>query len=367
MNLYSYDYLKHNYNITNQLFIGLMALIFFIIIVVGLFYYRNRNNPRFRNLFILVSLSGALVIAIQTGQTVQVLKKIADQKHVSVDDVYASSNALNDGMTVQIGKKYYVVNFNNDQSNYNLKETQLVNPPKHVNKAQFNFGFGGTDSNGVDYGSIALKFIVGLIMVVLQINLSGKGNLTPSNALDQLQNYILGGIIGGIIYNSQITVLQFVVILLIWSVIVFTIKFLTGQSNSINKLINGTPQVLILDGKVNVTRALNTGVNANELAFKLRTDGVSNFRDVKNATLEQNGQLTVTTFKDQAINYPIIADGQINKLVMERAGITEPQLVEMLKKQHTIIPDVYLAQLNNGKLNVVKYPMKSRILRKFKR
>ena len=44
---------------------------------------------------------------------------------------------------------------------------------------------------------------IGLLAIILQINLMGKGNLAPTSALDQLQNYVLGGIIGAIIYNDQ--------------------------------------------------------------------------------------------------------------------------------------------------------------------
>lgn len=46
-----------------------------------------------------------------------------------------------------------------------------------------------------------------MLCLILQINLLGKGNLAPTSAIDQVQNYVLGGIIGGIIYNSDISVL----------------------------------------------------------------------------------------------------------------------------------------------------------------
>ncbi|GAF38649.1 probable membrane protein YetF [Agrilactobacillus composti DSM 18527 = JCM 14202] len=47
------------------------------------------------------------------------------------------------------------------------------------------------------YSDVALKLILGFLTIVIQINLAGKGNLAPTNALDQLQNYVLGGVIGG--------------------------------------------------------------------------------------------------------------------------------------------------------------------------
>ena len=56
------------------------------------------------------------------------------------------------------------------------------------------------------YAIVAVKLILGLLALVLVINLTGKGNLAPASASDQVQNYVLGGIVGGVIYNSDISI-----------------------------------------------------------------------------------------------------------------------------------------------------------------
>ncbi len=76
------------------------------------------------------------------------------------------------------------------------------------------------------YGPIIGKFILGMLCIILQINIVGKRNLAPVTALDQVQNYVLGGIIGGIIYNQDITVLQFLMVLVIWTLVVMVLQFL---------------------------------------------------------------------------------------------------------------------------------------------
>ena len=68
--------------------------------------------------------------------------------------------------------------------------------------------------------TITIKLALGLISLVFVINVTGKGNLAPSSAVDQVQNFVLGGIIGGIIYNSSISILQYVVILIIWTILI---------------------------------------------------------------------------------------------------------------------------------------------------
>ena len=64
-------------------------------------------------------------------------------------------------------------------------------------------------SDDLFYLNVFLKLLLGLLAIVLVINKSGKGNLAPTSAIDQVQNYVLGGIIGGIIYSPAISILQF--------------------------------------------------------------------------------------------------------------------------------------------------------------
>lgn len=89
------------------------------------------------------------------------------------------------------------------------------------------------------YLPIIIEFVLGLLVFILQINLTGKGNLAPSTALDAVQNYALGGIIGGVIYNENITILQFVMVLIVWTIIVLTLKFSKDHNRFIRNIIDG--------------------------------------------------------------------------------------------------------------------------------
>ena len=169
----------------------------------------------------------------------------------------------------------------------------------------------------MDYGLIAIKFILWMVCLIFQINILGKGNLAPTSAVDQVQNYVLGGIIGGIIYNRDITVLQFVMVLLIWTVIVFIVKFFKEHNRIIQKVIDGQPQILIKNGQIRVEECMRAGITASELMFRLRTRGVYELSKVKSGILEQNGQLVVIENNEQDVRFPLINDGQINHDVLE--------------------------------------------------
>lgn len=207
----------------------------------------------------------------------------------------------------------------------------------------------------LSYGDLALKFTVGFLFMVIQINLLGKSNLAPTNAIDQLQNYVLGGIVGGMIYNQSITLLQFTMVLVIWTLIVFIAKFLTSHSNIMKKIIDGTPSVIVTKGKIDVDLALKNGLTASDLAFKLRQAGVYDIREVKRAIFEQNGQLTIVMKNEENIKYPIVLDGKINEEELEILDKDEDWVEKKLDEKGLKVSEVFLANYINGKVIAYKY------------
>ncbi|PMD68263.1 DUF421 domain-containing protein [Companilactobacillus nuruki] len=207
----------------------------------------------------------------------------------------------------------------------------------------------------LSYGDLTLKFIIGFLFMVLQINLFGRGNIAPTSAIDQLQNYVLGGIVGGMIYNASITILQFTLVLLIWTMVVFVAKFLTNHNNFFKKIIEGTPQLIIKNGKIDVNLALRNGLSANDLSFKLRQAGVMDVRNVKRAVFERNGQLTLVMKNEDSIKYPIILDGKIDTDELATINKDVEWVEQQLTKYNLDIADVYLGNYIDNQLIIYKY------------
>lgn len=207
----------------------------------------------------------------------------------------------------------------------------------------------------LSYADLTLKFTVGFIFMVIQINLFGKSNLAPTSAIDQLQNYVLGGIVGGMIYNQDISLLQFTMVLLIWTLIVFIAKFLTNHNNLFKKIVQGSPVEVITNGKINVNSALKMGLSASDLAFKLRQSGVNDIRNVKRAIFEQNAQLTVIMKDERNIKYPIVLDGKVNSDELDIIGKDSEWVEEKLAEHNLKISEVYLANYINGKVIAYTY------------
>ena len=204
--------------------------------------------------------------------------------------------------------------------------------------------------------TIAIKLALGLISLVFVINVTGKGNLAPSSAVDQVQNFVLGGILGGIIYNSSISILQYVVILIIWTILILLLKWLNTNVLVIKQLIDGKPVIIIKNGKLDPEACRSKGLSAADVALKLRSQGVFQLKDVKRAVIEQNGQFIIVRFGDENPKYPIITDGVVQTEILDTIGKSEEWLMEELQKEgYDNVADIFIAEYDKGQINVVTY------------
>ena len=204
--------------------------------------------------------------------------------------------------------------------------------------------------------TIAIKLALGLISLVFVINVTGKGNLAPSSAVDQVQNFVLGGLLGGIIYNSSISLLQYVVILIIWTILILLLKWLNTNVLVIKQLIDGKPVLIIKNGKLDPEACRSKGLSASEVALKLRSQGVFQLKDVKRAVIEQNGQFIIVRMGDENPKYPIITDGVIQTEILDTIGKSEEWLMAKLEEEgYDNVADIFIAEYDKGQINVVTY------------
>ena len=207
-----------------------------------------------------------------------------------------------------------------------------------------------------NYIEILIKLALGLVSLVFVINVTGKGNLAPNSAIDQIQNYVLGGIIGGVIYNSSITILQYAVILIMWTILVLLLKWLTNNVGFVKQMIDGKPTMLIKNGEIDPEACRSVGLSASDVALKLRGQGIFQLKEVKRAVQEQNGQLIVVQNGDENPKFPVITDGVIQSDVLDTLSLTEEWLLDHLNKQgYDNVANIFITEYDKGQLSVVTY------------
>ncbi|RRD41007.1 DUF421 domain-containing protein [Leptotrichia sp. OH3620_COT-345] len=202
--------------------------------------------------------------------------------------------------------------------------------------------------------SMAIKLTIGFSALVLFMNLNGKGQLAPLSTGDQIGNYVLGGIIGGVIYNPSITIVQFLMVLLIWGLLMTAINFLKNTSTEMKNIIDGQIITLVKDGKMATENFAKASMSILDFYTKLRMKGVYKVSDIEEAFTESNGQITIIK-KEDNLGIMLIAEGKIIESNLEHVGKDIRWLVKKLnEKGIESIENIFLAEISGDDLFIVK-------------
>ena len=205
------------------------------------------------------------------------------------------------------------------------------------------------------YFLVGIKFILGILIMILQIHILGKHEFSVNTPLNQIQNYVLGGIIGGVIYNTSISILTFLIFILVWSLVVIIVKLMVNIG-FIKSLVVGNPITLVKNGKVNVANCAKVGISAEQLMLTIRTEGLDSTEDIKSAIMETNGKLTIIDMKSSAPKFPLISNGKINEDILDLIGHDEDWVNSKLKERGIdSLNDVFLGEYVKGRLILTTY------------
>lgn len=203
---------------------------------------------------------------------------------------------------------------------------------------------------------VAIKLTIGFIALVVFMNLNGRSQLAPTSTEDQIGNYVLGGIIGGVIYNPSITIVQFLIVLLIWGLLMTTIDFLKNSNKNVKKMIDGQIVYLIKGGKMLTENFAQATLSIPDFYTKLRTKGIFKVSEIEDAFMESNGQLIVIQKNDENYSNLLVSEGKIIEDNLVHIGKNDEWLKEELAKYNVLdINDIFLVEYSNDdKLFIVK-------------
>lgn len=188
------------------------------------------------------------------------------------------------------------------------------------------------------------------------MNISGKTQLSQLTPIDFIGNFVLGGIMGGVIYTDAIPLYQYVIVFLIGVFFISFLNYISKKFNFFRAVAIGNPIPIIKKGRFimeNITEKKNK-IDILNITSRLHAQGIHSFQEVNYAQIEPDGQMTVVCDGAKMPSIIIMKDGVIRTSELEQIERDEDWLNEEMKKQHIENPeDVFLAEFWDGKVNFI--------------
>ncbi|MFD2611056.1 DUF421 domain-containing protein [Paenibacillus gansuensis] len=211
---------------------------------------------------------------------------------------------------------------------------------------------------------ISVKLLTGFIGLWLMTRLLGKKEIAQLTPFDFISSLMLSEIVGNTVYDKEVHFSRLLYALAFWALLSFTLEKVTYKFKTLRRPLDGSPVLLIEDGKVNVRQMHRNNMDFEQLQMMLRQRDVFSIREVAYALLETNGGLSVLKKsgydqvtredfdlpeKEQHPGAGLIEDGEIQKEQLLLLGKDELWLrKELINKGYGDAENVLYAEWRTG-------------------
>ena len=212
--------------------------------------------------------------------------------------------------------------------------------------------------------SVAALFVITKIM--------GHKQVSQLDFFDYVSGITIGSI-GAELATELEEPYKPLIALCIWGGASLALNFLAHKIPRTRKYINGTPTILMNEGKIYRKNLKKAKLDLSELMLLCREQGYFDLEEIQLAVFEHNGKLSILpkaanrpatpedlriTAKTTQIGVELIMDGRVMGDNLSRAGKSEQWLENELKLQgYTSAKEILLAVYRADKDNLTLYPI----------
>lgn len=223
----------------------------------------------------------------------------------------------------------------------------------------------------MEYLQILTKLVAGFLGLWAMTRILGKKEMSALTPFDFVSAVILGDLVGDTIYDESKSILQLLAALAGWTILSIAFDKLTQYVKAFRKPLEGKPDLLICDGKIDVKELYRNNLDFDQLRTMLRSKDIFAVSEVAFAIYETNGTLSVmrksayetVTRKDLKLPEEkamlprgLIENGELSLKELEAAGFQKDWLYAELEKQGvTDAKTIAYAELTpDGEIHILK-------------
>ncbi|AUZ27180.1 DUF421 domain-containing protein [Bacillus cabrialesii] len=137
--------------------------------------------------------------------------------------------------------------------------------------------------------NFAWEALILIISGIILLRISGRKSIAQMTLAQTVVMISIGTIIVQPIIETSLW--RTIVAAAIFTTALVLMEWFQVKANWVEKFLTGKAKLVIEDGQLNVDNLRKMRLTVDQLEMRLRLLGISNINDVKNATLEPNGQL----------------------------------------------------------------------------
>lgn len=203
------------------------------------------------------------------------------------------------------------------------------------------------------YLSLIFKTIFLYFFIIFVYRIMGKKEVGKLSIVDLIVSVLIAELVALSIEKEESSLMISIIPIITLVLIQLLMGYITLKSSNLRKIIDGSPTVIIKNGKLNFKEMTKLRYSLDDLIMQLREQQIESIEDVNYAILENDGKLSIF---DKSKNYPIplILDGIINFEVLKEIKKDQVWLEDILRKNKVSLDNVFYAFYTDKKTFIIK-------------
>lgn len=203
------------------------------------------------------------------------------------------------------------------------------------------------------YTSIILKTVILYFFIIIVYRIMGKKEVGKLSIIDLIVSILIAELAAISIEQYDSSILISIIPILCLVIIEIIFGYIGMKSPKFRKIIEGSPVVIIKNGKLNFEAMRKLRYSLDDLISQLREQGIKSIEEVNYAVLENNGKLSIFE-KETEYPLPIILDGEIDYEVLKDMNKDEKWIENILNKNKIKLENVFYAFYTKNKTYIIK-------------
>ena len=186
----------------------------------------------------------------------------------------------------------------------------------------------------MDYLIIIIRTLLSYTILVLSLRIMGKREIGQLSLFDLIILLSIADIMVIGIEKYSDNFLYVIVPVIIMTLLQKCVAFISLKFAKIRKILDGSPSIIIVNGKLIKDEMIKQSYNIEDLLLQLRNQSIFLIEDVAFAVLETNGKLSVLKKTDNVDMFPmpVIISGEIDYNALKYSGKNKVYVALLVKK-----------------------------------
>jgi len=181
------------------------------------------------------------------------------------------------------------------------------------------------------YIGITLKLVTGMIGILTFLRITGKAQIAQITPLDTVSAFVIGALVGGVLYNPDMSMWHILFALAVWTAFNMLVRF-AMRSARLRHFIKGESVFLVKNGIINFRNFKRNSLEMEQFRLLLRQKGIFSMFEVEDVLFESNGAVTVLPTGKASESFLLVNNGEFVESGLTQSGRSQTWSLRVIKK-----------------------------------